>query len=99
MTGDRDTFDRFQPRDRGRFGDNETAVARKAAPAAVTVKVIFVTTARSGNAIGVAPLSGYIGPLIYLPTSQIKYEPKEPQNGERIAVEMPEWLAKEKGLI
>lgn len=104
MSRDRftDTYDRFQAPERGRFGDNEQAPIRgndSVRSDLVDVRVIYLCTSQSGKAIGVAPWSGYVGPPIYLPLSQIDYAPPEPTNGQQIEMTLPKWLAKEKGLI
>lgn len=104
MTRDRftDTFDRFAPPDRGRIGDNETAPIRgndSVRSNLVDVNAIYLCTSQSGKAIGVAPWKGYCGAPIYLPLSQVEYEPRDPHNGQVITVTMPQWLARQKGLV
>ncbi len=98
-----DTFDRFQPRERGRFGDNEMAPPRggrvTGASDLVDVTLIYLCTLRSGKAMGFGHDRKHVGPPIYLPLSQIECEPKPTMNGQAIAVTLPQWMAKQKGLI
>jgi hypothetical protein len=100
MTRDRDTYDAFQPLDRGRFGDNESAATIRGNDSVrsdlVDVTVFFIR--ETDKAIGIGRTNS-VGPVLYLPKSQIEYEPKAPMSGQAIEVAMPKWLAKEKGLV
>lgn len=91
-----DTFDKFQPPERGRFGDNEIRGNDSVRSSLVDVTVTFVTATE--KAIGVVAEGTKVGPTIYLAKSLIEYEPREPRNGQTIEVTMPRWLAKREGL-
>lgn len=103
MTRDSDSYDMFQARERGRFGDNESSDAIRGNDSVrsnlVDLKLIYVCHSRSGKAIGVIRERNVVAAPIYLPISQIEFEPRSPMNGQVIQVAMPEWLAKDKGLI
>ena len=101
MTRDRftDTFDRFAPPERGRFGDNEQAPIRgndSVRSNLVDLKVYFIRS--TDKAIGIAR-SDRAGAVIWLPRSQIEVEPREPKAGALCEVTLPEWMAKQKGLV
>lgn len=97
-----DTFDRFEKgkRERGRFGDNESAPPARGrvsgASDLVDIKVYFVRSTE--KAIGIAR-SDHAGGIIWLPKSQCQVEPREPKPNSLCEVTLPQWLAKEKGLL
>ena len=51
------------------------------------------------RAIGVVKTASQVAGVIFLPKSQIEYEPAAPMSMQQIEVTLPKWLAKEKGLI
>lgn len=110
MTGD--TFDKFQPPERGRFGDNEAAPESHTRPRvtgasdlkdiellrhAVTERGILVSNGRHGT----KPQ--------WLPLSQVEVEDTGRreriwnddyrQSAPVVIITMPEWLAREKELL
>jgi hypothetical protein len=96
-----DTFERFEEgkRERGRFGDNDSADVRgndSVRSNLVDVTVFFIRETRA--AIGIAH-KARVSPVIYLPKSQIEWEPRAAMSGQAIKVTLPKWLAQEKGLI
>ena len=95
----RDTFDKFAPPERGRFGDNEhrPAGSRPRVTGASDLKdFILVKRAETDKAIGVSESKDRDAKVIFLPKSQVEFEPKA---GGHVRVTMPEWLAIEKGLV
>ncbi len=94
---DQDAFDRFQPRDRGRFGDNELADSIRGNDSVRSnlVDVNLLLRAQTPKAICVAKTPD--GTETWLPKSQVEFV----QHGGRdeIEVTLPKWLAKDKGLI
>lgn len=88
-----DTFSRFQPRERGLFGDNEYERPRVNAGVKSTLLDLDLPYVRQTPlAVGVQPGNE----VIWLPKSQIEFE----LTGEKqVRVTLPRWLAKEKGLI
>lgn len=100
MTGDRDTFDRFQPPARGRFGDNEQA-PRRGGPRVTGASDLRDLTLQwrmeKENAIAVTKPGDDDARWAWLPKSQIEYERKA--GGREVVVTLPEWLAVEKGLV
>lgn len=110
MSRERDTFDRFQAPDRGRFGDNEHAPIRgndsvRSDLTDIDVPVHF----KSAKALLVS-LDGKQANVKWLPLSQIEFvwkgrimvgERKDGQLAdlEVATVTLPRWLARDKGLI
>jgi hypothetical protein len=99
----RDTFDMFAPPERGRFGDNETQVRPGRGPrvtgASDLLDLTLMLKAQTGKAIGVLdPAKPALnnGQPIWLPKSQIEFEPGR---GGVVVVTIPEWMARQKGLI
>jgi hypothetical protein len=90
----RDSFDLFQPRDRGRFGDNEYSNPRVNAGAKSTLVDLDLSyCGQTSKAVGVKAGGSE---WIWLPKSQIEFE----MTGTRtVRVTLPRWLAKEKGLV
>jgi hypothetical protein len=107
MTMTRDAFDRFQPRERGRFGDNERASARLGRGSDPERLVDFehgklgplrlcVDRPGSGSIAVVRAGDDRGAPLIWLPRKSIQYRAI---GGGLVEVTMPEWLALDRGLI
>jgi hypothetical protein len=94
----RDTFDRFQQPERGRFGDNESKHSRGPRVTGASDLVDLALRLMKNNPLSIAvtdpakPGSKWI----FLPKSQIEYVEKD--HGT-VIVTLPEWLAREKGLI
>jgi len=105
MTRDRDAFDAFQPRERGRFGDNESDSVRGNASVRSNLcdlDLILHNDNPSKKAIAVS-LRGDTpsAQWAWLPRSMIEFEKTGVGvNGSALVrVTLPESLAKEKGLI
>jgi hypothetical protein len=104
MTRDRnlddDAFSRFQPRERGRFGENEFAddsPTKAARSNLVDLDLILYNDNPAKKAIAVSLKGGApFEAWVWLPRSKIEYE-KRPRGMVHVA--LPENLAKEKGLI
>lgn len=108
----RDTFDMFSGSDRGRFGDNEAAPKRQRVTGAsdlVDVTVLLHAESKKGlkdqGAIRVSS-DGDDDKAQWLPKSQVEFSPtgrhqrcKQGYAVEVVTVTLPEWLAKDKGLI
>ena len=110
----RDTFDKFQPPDRGRFGDNEMASPRASRPrvtgASDLIDLDLVLHHATDKAILVS-IDGNEHRAVWLPKAAIEFEPQPPpyvtgtlKNGRqipmaRVEVTLPGPLAKAKGLI
>lgn len=110
----RDTFDRFQPSDRGRFGDNEATPARaprkgpRVTGASDLVDLDLCFHAKTGKALLVS--AGDEAKAVWLPLSQVGFEfiPGRYHVGTLkggrdrefavAKVTLPEWLAVAKGL-
>lgn len=108
----KDTFERFAPPERGRFGDNEQRHDGRQRVAGacdlVDVEMRHFIDMDRAKAI-FASKDGDREHGVWLPRSQVEIHPK----GERVrigtrhgivihqpvAVTMPQWLAREKGLI
>lgn len=99
----KDTFDRFTPFDRGRFGDNESASSptREARSNLVDLDLVLHNDHKRKAAIAVSTSgSTEFYDWKWLPRSKIEYEAKGLVGGvNRVKVTLPEWLAKAKGLI
>jgi hypothetical protein len=99
-----DTFDKFQTKDRGLFGDNETEQVRPGRGPRVTGAsdlhdLTLILKAQTAKAIGVIdPAKPELnnGQPIWLPKSQVEFEHGK---AGTVVVTIPEWLAKDKGLI
>ena len=101
MTGD--SFDRFQPRDRGRFGDNESTSSNRVVKSdLVDLDLYLLNDNPSKKAIAVAlALPCPFDKWIWLPRSLIEFERTGTGRGgaKLCRVTLPEGIAKEKGLI
>jgi hypothetical protein len=95
MSRDRDTFDRFQPRERGLFGDNEQVRGNDSVRSNLVDLTLNFHDERP-LAICVSDPARAGAPRQWLPKSQIEYIGKA--RGV-VEVTMPEWLAKSKGLL
>lgn len=97
MTRHRDTFDMFQPRDRGRFGDNETAPRRGGVTGSSDLTDLTLQLQQDRPlAIMVTDPAKPGSKWISLPKSAIEY--REIGKGA-VEVTLPRSLAKEKGLV
>lgn len=93
----RDTYDRFTPRDRGLFGENE--LARSASNETVKARLTDLTLVLRqdrATSIAVTQTGGVAEKWIFLPKSLIEYRAL---NATTVEVTLPESLAREKGLI
>jgi hypothetical protein len=95
----RDTFDMFEPPERGRFGDNEQHRPGRGPKVNGASDLIDLTlTLREERPVSIA-VSDPAKPgtkWTWLPKSQIEFE--HGASG-MVVVTMPEWLAKDKQLI
>jgi hypothetical protein len=95
----RDTFQRFQPQDRGRFGDNEqrdNEVERQPSKGGKKLHDLDCDViSHSERAVKVRLHSN--GRTDWFPLSQCEVTPKEDGRGHSIAV--PEWLLTSKGIL
>ncbi len=115
MTRERDTFDMFQQQqhhDRGRFGDNErrpdnTVRAPRVTGASdlIDIEMVHHLDRSTAKAVFVSSF-GDRKQGSFLPKSQIEIEPTGQKErrwvgayDQRVCVTLPEWLAREKGLI
>lgn len=97
----KDSYDRFQSPDRGRFGDNESAPTptQEARSDLLDLDLILRNDRPRTKAIAVTR-EGNAEDWIWLPRSQIEYEHKGlGPEGNRVRVSLPRWLAKERGLV
>ena len=66
------------------------------------IYILYYKT-QTDNAIGVAEFDDYEdGDIIWLPKSQIEYNEIDmdaTEEGDEVEIEIPEWLAKAKGLL
>lgn len=97
----RDTFDRFQTPDRGRFGDNEYASDQPEKLTGSARLHDFTLTLRQEKPLAIAVTDPNARQLtgtkwIWLPKSKIEFEKV---SATSVKVTLPEWLAKEKGLV
>jgi hypothetical protein len=97
------TDDMFAPRERGRFGDNESADNRgraqhvNGASDLIDLTVWLMMDNPDKKAIAVCdPAKPGKSPWIWIPRSQCEYVKVEPG---LISLTLPQWLAKDKGLI
>lgn len=94
----RDTFDQFQPRDRGRFGDNEsreTEVERLPAKGGKKLHDLECTVVRRSERAAQLRIA-HNGREEWFPLSQIELTPL---GGGKYTAAVPEWILKEKGLV
>lgn len=110
MSGD--SFDRFQDRDRGRFGDNETAPAHPRPRVTGASDLVDLTVAlhhETERAVLVS-LTGDEAGAVWLPKVACEIErknsylPGRRRNGRPVTLAcavltLPEWKAKEAGLV
>lgn len=89
----RDTFDRFQPPERGLFGDNESVRGNESVKSDL-VDLLLHYRSEKPLALAVSQLDSQ--EWIWLPKSQIEFV-RKPQG--QVSVTMPQWLAKDKGLV
>lgn len=108
----RDTFDMFQDRERGRFGDNEAAVPRQRVTGAsdlVDLTLCLHAESKRGlkdqGAIRVSS-DGDDAKAVWLPKYECEFSltgrrqrSKQGPYVEIVTVTCPQWRAKEKGLI
>jgi hypothetical protein len=94
----RDTFERFQPRDRGRFGDSEQADEVERLPAKGGRKLHdldCVVLDRRERAVKVRLASN--GRSEWFPLSQVEVSSKE--GGKDHVITVPEWILTQKGIV
>lgn len=91
----RDTYAAMQPRQRGLFGDAEQAGPTRAARSNLVDLTLELREDRPLS-IAVTDPARPGGKRLFLPKSQIEYEIKAPGV---VVVTLPEWLARDKGLI
>lgn len=110
----RDTFDMFREPERGRFGDNEAASERNRSRVTGASDLIDLTMClhaeskrgmKEQGAIRVSS-DGDDAKALWLPKSQCEFvltgrrqRSRQGPGVEIVTVTLPEWLAKEKGLI
>ena len=95
----RDTYDMFEQKDRGRFGENEERQHRPGRGPRVTGASDlhdFKLVLRREKPAAIAVSDPTKSESIWLPKSQIEWDHT---SGGLVVVTMPEWLAREKGLI
>jgi len=110
----RDTFERFQQPERGRFGDNEEAQTHNRARVTGASDLVDITVCLHAESkkgmkeTGAIRISndGDDTKAQWLPKSQVEFSltgkrqrSKQGPGVEIVTVTLPEWLAKEKGLI
>lgn len=110
----RDTFDMFQDKERGRFGDNEIAPQPHQPRVTGSSDLVDVTlflhaeSKRGMKEQGAIRVSSDADDIKakWLPKSQVEFTPtgkrqrsKQGPGVEVVTVTLPEWLAKDKGLI
>jgi hypothetical protein len=108
----KDAFDKFAPPERGRFGDNEMAPERSTRPRVTGASDLKDLTLKqhAKTAAGVLVSDGSANKKPqWLPLSQVEIEDtgriERVWNDDRrnhapiVIVTLPEWLAREKGLI
>jgi hypothetical protein len=98
-----DTFDAFQPRERGRFGDNESGPSDRVVKSdLVDLDLYLQNDNPSKKAIAVSlAMPCPFDKWVWLPRSLIEFERTGVGRGgaKLVRVTMPERTAKEKGLI
>lgn len=100
----RDTFDQFQPPERGLFGDNESAPPVND-PRLVDIVMVMHSDAERPRAI-LASTDGNRLSAVWLPKSEVEIVQTGPSQRKKnrrfvtpVRVTMPQWLAQQKGLI
>lgn len=95
----RDTFEKFQPSDRGRFGDNEycgeSEVEKLPAKGGKKLHDLGCTIVRRSERAVLVKLDQN-GRNEWFPLSQVELTP---QGGGRYSIACPEWVLKQKGLV
>jgi hypothetical protein len=91
----RDAFDMFTPPDRGRFGENESIRGNDSVHSDL-VDLILHLQAERPLSIAVTDPAKPGSKWEWLPKSKIEFERK---SQGLVEVTLPNWLAKEKGLI
>jgi hypothetical protein len=119
MRRERDTFDLFAPRERGRFGDGELAdaraIGRRVEGASDLVDLALVlhwqtTPADPDRGALLVSVDGREAAAVWVPKKFCEVERSgrfvrglkksgEAVQLEAVAVTLPQWVAKEKGLI
>ena len=96
----KDTYDMFAPPERGRFGENETQHRPGRGPKVTGASDLVDVTLRlmKDNPLSIAVTDPTkVGPKwIFLPKSQVEFVDK---GHGVVVVTLPQWLAREKGLI
>lgn len=108
----RDAFDAFTPPDRCRFGDNELAPDRAPRPrvtGASDLKDIELALHHETGAAVLVSTGGQLHKPAWVPKSQCQVEKtgrymsvwndERRKSAEVVIVTLPEWLAREKGLL
>lgn len=108
----RDAFDRFQPSDRGMFGDNEMAPAKPSASrvtGASDLRDLRLARHHQTDAAVLVSSGGNLTRPVWLPKSKVEIEEtgefmhvwndEYRKSAAVVVVTLPEWLAKQKGLI
>src|ERR1700689_494729 len=102
MTREIGTDDMFAPRERGRFGDNESpdnrgqAARVTGASDIIDLTVYLMMDKPDKKAIAIRdPAKGGTAPWVWVPRSMVEYVNAEPG---LILLTLPQWLAKDKGL-
>jgi hypothetical protein len=110
----RDTFDMFDDQERGRFGDNEVSLQSARPRVTGTSDLIDLTLCLHAESKGGQKEQGAIrvssdgddAKAQWLPKSQVEFSltgkrqrSKQGPGVEIVTVTLPEWMAKEKGLI
>lgn len=94
----RDTFERFQPRERGRFGDNEQSSEVDRLPAKGGRKLHDLACdvlGQTERAVKVRLSSNRR--IEWFPLAQVEVSRNEDGKGHTIAV--PEWILTQKGIV
>lgn len=93
----RDSFDKFQPADRGRFGDNEadSREVKKLSRSASLNDITVTVTRKTERAALVRDIA--TGREFWLPLSQIELSPLA--GGKSYNCAIPHWLCKENGIL
>lgn len=94
----RDSFDMFKPPERGRFGDNENARQQNETSLisySEGHEFTLYLRREEMDSIAVQEQRGF-SPWIWLPKSKIQFTKKDKG---MVDVSMPEWLARDRGLL
>jgi hypothetical protein len=96
----RDSYDMFKQPERSRFGDNEHQSRPGRGPKVTgtsdLIDLRLLLRSERPNSIAVSDPSSTAEKWIWLPKSQIEFEKKA---GGLIEIKIPEWLARDKGLV